>query len=140
MVGIPGLYFVLACDHRARFVRPDPENALHTVGGAMLPTLCGRKADPTGLPSRGPTRFASCLARRINADFAVDLFTDLVLVAPPCVLDRLCSQIDDPTRASLLGTLAKDLTVVPDLELWPHLLPWIQPTHVSWTPPIPSLR
>jgi hypothetical protein len=35
--------------------------------------------------------------------------------------------LDGPTSASLIGSLAKDLTDVPDLELWPHLRSWVRP-------------
>jgi hypothetical protein len=68
----------------------------------------------------------------------VDLFTHPVLVAPPYMLHEMVAMIDTPTKASLFGSLAKDLVAVPDLELWPHLLPWIQPTHITWPKPVPS--
>jgi hypothetical protein len=133
MVGIPGLYFVLACDDRARFVRPDPDNGLHTVGAVDFTTLSNNDVDPLDPIDWKQITFGRLLATRVNEDFAVDLFTHLVLVAPPHVLDEMMVMIHAPT----CGSLAKDLVTVPDLELWPHLLPWIQPTHVNWAP-VPS--
>jgi hypothetical protein len=49
-----------------------------------------------------------------------------VIVAPPLILAELLAMIDDPTRGSLIGSLARDLMNVPDLELWPHLHEWLR--------------
>ena len=141
MVGIPGLYFVIARGDQARFVRPDPDNGLHTVGVADLETL--RQNDPEangacGSPGLTQIRFAPRLARRISEDLAVDLFTHLVLVAPPPLLQELMGLIDEATTASLFGSLARDLMMVPDLELWPHLLPWLQSAEADCAPPVSS--
>jgi hypothetical protein len=141
MPDIPGLFFVIACEKQARFVRPDQDNGLHTVFAVDFTILGKRDVAPAGPrdpPDWQPIAFARLLAMRISEDFAVDLFTHLVLVAPPHVLHELMAMIDAPTNANLLGSLAKDLVAVPDLELWPHLLPWIQPTHVIWAPPVPT--
>jgi hypothetical protein len=141
MEGIPGLYFVIARGDLARFVRPDPDNGLHTVGLVDLATLQQNSVDPSdpnGSPRLEQTPFAFLLARRIAEDLAVDLFTHLVLVAPSPVLQELISLIDAPTTACLLGTLARDLMTVPDLELWPPLLPWTQPTEMNPTRGVPS--
>jgi protein required for attachment to host cells len=131
---IPGLYFVIARNDRARFVRPDPEDSLHTVGFVDLPALRDNRTDrsePHGPPAADQHCFAPLLAKRIGEDLAVDLFTDLVLVAPPDVLQELLQSIDAATAGSLLGVLARDLVAVPDLELWPHLLRWLHVTAVS---------
>jgi Bacterial archaeo-eukaryotic release factor family 12 len=126
MENIRGLYFVIVSRAQARFVRPDLENGLHTVGSLALTT----GPEPTG--------FLPVLAKRIGDDLSVDLFTDLVLVAPAEVLQELQGLIDPATAASLVGTLARDLMTVPDLELWPHLLPWIHPCRTDRAPPVPS--
>jgi hypothetical protein len=138
MASVPGLYFVIASDVQARFVRPDPENGLHTVANIDLATL--RRDDTNATEPPGPEElgFLPRLARRISEDLAVDLFTHLVMVAPPPVLQALTGLIDPPTSASLAGTLARDLMTVPDLELWPHLLPWIKPADVDRAPPVSS--
>jgi protein required for attachment to host cells len=147
MVSIPGLFFVLAADGRARFVRPDPENGLHTIEVVDFAGPRQRdddpsagpvaRTDPPGPHESEPGRFARLLAPRLDEDFAVDLFSHLVLVAPPDVLRAVMAAIDTPTRAGLFGSLAKDLMPVPDLELWPHLLPWLQPAPASWVPSVP---
>ena len=141
MPGIPGLYFVIACEDRARFVRPDPDNGLHTVCTVDFATVgkCDvAPAGPRDPPGWQQIAFTRLLSMRINEEFSVDLFTHLVLVAPPHLLVELMAMIDVPTRTSLFGSLAKNLVPVPDLELWPHLLPWIQPTYVNWAPHVPS--
>lgn len=147
MVGIPGLYFVIACEDHARFVRPDPDNGLHTVEVVDLTTLHqgdGPATDPTfvtGSPDPHEwqsVRFARLLAARIDEDFAVDLFSHMVLVAPPDTLRALLALIDGSTGACLYGSLAKNLIAVPDLELWPHLLPWLPPGQISSPLVVPS--
>ena len=138
MASIPGLYFVIARSDRARFVRPDPDNCLHTVGFVDLTILRQNDVDatePCGPPGSEQTRFLLLLARRLGEDLAADLFTHLVLVAQPCVLQELTGLIDTLTTASLFGTLGRDLMTVPDLELWPHLLSWLEVNcapGVSW--------
>jgi hypothetical protein len=130
MVSVPGLYFVIARDDRARFIRPDPRNGLHTVGIVDLAAVRRHNSEtpePRCLPELGETRFLPLLANRISADFGVDLFTHLVLVALPPVLQELIGLLDASTTASLIGTLAQDLMTLPDHELWPHLKEWIRP-------------
>jgi protein required for attachment to host cells len=135
MKSIPGLYFIMVWPDRARFVRPDPEDRLHTVGSVTRETLQNH-ADPDHQPTSVQTSFLTLLAKRIGEDLSVDLFTHFVLVAPPVTLKELVGLLDAPTTASLLGTLARDLMAVPDLELWPHLLPWIQPGKTDHTTPV----
>ena len=48
MAGIPGLYFVIAAHDQARFVRPDPDNGLHTVGTVDFTALGNRNVAPAG--------------------------------------------------------------------------------------------
>ena len=115
MVSIPGLYFVIAGDDRARFVRPDPKNSLHTIDVVDFTTLRKRDDDAsagpafrTGSPGQHgleQIRFVRLLAARIKGDFAADLFSHLVVVAPPHVLRDLMAVIEATIGASLFGSL-----------------------------------
>jgi protein required for attachment to host cells len=125
MVDIAGLYFVIADGERARFVRPGPDNRLHTIH-IVDHTNVRKSNDERGPASDAADPFTSLLVERINDDFAVDLFSHLVIVASPPILNELLAMIDDPTFESLIGSLAKDLMGVPDLELWPHLHEWLR--------------
>ena len=69
MPSIPGLYFVIARDDCARFVRPDPDNGLHTVNFVDIGTVRQNQAESS--EPRGPAwmeqhRFLRLLARRIG--------------------------------------------------------------------------
>jgi protein required for attachment to host cells len=145
------LCFVIADGGRARFVRPASDNALHTFeavdsttvhkrdrdlvsdrpGRAFESATVGRHAytprtDPHELAK---DRFTHAVARRVNEDSAASVFNGLVVVAPAHVLSELIEELDVPTKAKLLGSLAKDLVNTPDHELWPHLKPWVRPVH-----------
>jgi hypothetical protein len=119
MVGLAGLYFVLADSDRARFVRQGIDNGLHTIE-TIDATTVRRPAR-----RRSARNFPRFLAARLAEDFAADVFTDLVLVGTQEVLDTLTGLLDAPTRVSLVGSLARNLIDVPDLELFPHLRPWL---------------
>lgn len=145
------LCFIIADGGHARFVHPAGDNALHTIEaldsatlhkashdlGSDRPGRSGESASPARhaySPRHDPhemekTRFAQLVAERMRQDSAADAFHELVLVAPPHVMSELTEALDPPTRAKLIGTLAKDLTKVPDHELWPHLKEWVRPTH-----------
>jgi protein required for attachment to host cells len=143
------LCFVIADGGHARFVRPASDNALHTFeavdsstvhkrdhdlvsdrpGRAFESGTIGRHAysprtDPHELAK---DHFAHAVARRVNAASAASAFNELVIVAPAHVLSELTDALDGPTKAKLLGSLAKDLVKTPDHELWPHVKAWVRP-------------
>ena len=145
------LCFVIADGGHARFVRPAPDNALHTFEAVDSTTVHKKDHDlvsdrpgrsfesgTTGRHAYSPRtdphdlakdRFAQSVARRINEDAAADVFNELVLVAPAHVLSELTDALELPGTVKLLGNLAKDLVKTPDHELWPHLKEWVRPVH-----------
>ena len=141
--------FVVADGGHARFVRPAPDNALHTVETFDSATVHHRSHDlgsdrpgrsfESGSPTRhGYTprqdpheaeqvRFARLVGEKICQSSAEGAFNELILVAPPDILSEVKGALDKATEAKLVGTLAKDLVKVPDHELWPHLQEWARP-------------
>ncbi len=134
------LCFVIADGGHARFVHPAGDNALHTIEAVDSTNvhkhthdLVSDRSGPGITARHDPhdmekTRFAQMVGERVKQDSTADAFNELVLVAPAPVLHEIMEQLDPPTKAKLLGTLAKDLTKVPDHELWPHLKEWVNPT------------
>lgn len=112
MVRSAGLCFVIADDAHARFLRLGCDNRPHTF----------RTVDRAAQDG-----FARELAECINEDFAVDLFTELVLIAPGYMLRPLMAMIEVPANAKLNGAAAADLLDVPDDQLAPHLEQWVRP-------------
>src|SRR5690242_14456922 len=114
MQDLPGLIIVITDGHRARIVRPGPDNTLHTTQTVDFATDTGSQNRPEDQASgtaprrrrRRPARgrssrdsgshsepeqlpFARLLAARLSEDVAVDLFSDLVLVGPRRMLSDL---------------------------------------------------
>jgi len=147
------LCFVIADGGHARFLRPAGDNALHTFEAIDSSDVHKRDQDLVSdregrtfesrssarhafSPRNDPhemakDRFTHAIARRINEDSAADAFNELVVVAPSHVLSELTEALDVPTRAKLLGHLAKDLVKTPDDQLWPHLKEWVRPVRRS---------
>ncbi len=143
--------FVVADGGHARFVKPASDNALHTVVAVDSATVHKRSHDlgsdhpgrsfESATPARHAhsphtdphdaekSKFAKLVAARICEESTQGEFNELVLVAPTHILKELQDGLDKPTEAKLIGTLAKDLTKVPDHELWSHLKHWVRPTH-----------
>ena len=145
------LCIVIADGGHARFVRPAEDNGLHAFEAADSATLHKHTSDlvsdrpgrsfESGSPTRHAftsrtdphaqekVRFTKAVAEMINESSAADDFNELVIVAPSTVLAELQDDLNLPTKAKLLGVLAKDLTKVPDHELQPHLKEWVRPVH-----------
>ena len=143
--------FVIADGGHVRFVKPAGDNALHTVESIDAATMHqkthdmvsdrpGRVHESVGVvrhaiaPKSDPhelakTRFAHFIGEKLNAENIAGAFNELILVAPAHVLAEMREKLDKPTEAKVTGTLAKDLTKVPDHELYPHLRQWVRPTH-----------
>lgn len=73
---------------------------------------------------RDKARFAEEIAAAINAHDAAGGFDRLVIVAPARVLAVIADHLTTSARGKFIGSLAKDLTKVPDHELaaWLHAL------------------
>jgi len=129
MVNSPGLCFVVASESYARFVRPGPDNRLHTirsVGRATGWNISGQTNCASG--SRDPSDHVSLsglLAGRISEDFAVDMYIELVLVGPPTILQEILDLIDVPEDAAVIGTLEADLVTLSDEALGTRLRSWL---------------
>lgn len=73
---------------------------------------------------RDKARFAEEIATAINDHDAAGDFDRLVIVAPARVLSVIADHLTTSARGKFIGSLAKDLTKVPDHELaaWLHTL------------------
>jgi protein required for attachment to host cells len=147
------LLVVVADGEHARFLRPAASNALHGVStfahkqasdigsdhpGAIMHTgstahhAVGPRHDPKELEK---TRFARFVAQQINAVSSGEGFDRLILIAPSPILAAMYADLDTATKAFTINTLAKDLTKVPDGELWPHVQAWVPRVHRFVTAP-----
>src|SRR5215472_9902059 len=130
------LRIIIADGEHARFVQPDADNTLRTVGSLDSASAHLRSRDigadrpgrafESGASARhavGPRhdlhameeeKFIRLIGEQVNAPSGRDEFDELLLVA-----------LDVATQAKLVGTLEKDLVKTPDHELWPHVREWI---------------
>jgi protein required for attachment to host cells len=143
------LRIVVADGEHARFLEPDADNVLRTVGsldsasahlrsrdiGADRPGrsfesranahhAVGQRHD---LHAMEKERFVRLVADQVNEAADCNEFDELLVVAPPRALQELCDMFKPATRAKLVGTLEKDLVKTPDSELWPHVREWVSP-------------
>lgn len=143
--------FVIADGGHARFVKPARDNAPHTIEALDAPNVhkkthdltsdrAGRVHESAGVvrhaiaPRHDPHdlekhRFAHFIGDKLNEAGTAGGFNELILVAPPHVLADIRDRLNTTIAAMVTGTLAKDLTHVPDHELYPHLKEWVRPTH-----------
>ena len=143
------LRIVIADGEHARFVQPDADNTLRTVGSFDLASAHLRSRDigsdrpgrafESGASARHAVgarhdlhtmekeKFVRLVGEQINAASARDEFDELLLVAPPRALHELREALDPATPAKLVGALEKDLVKTPDHELWPHVREWVSP-------------
>ena len=142
--------FVIADGGHVRFVKPASDNAPHTIEAIDATTVHkkshdlvsdrpGRVHESSGVvrhaiaPRHDPhelakTHFAHFIGERLNTDNTAGAFEELILVAPAQIMAEIRDKLDTLTAAKVVGTLAKDLTKVPDHELYPHLTEWLPPT------------
>lgn len=141
------LRIAIADGEHARFVEPDSDNVLRTIGSIDSASAHLRSSD---LGSAGPGRtfesgasarhgvgeredlhslakesFVRMIGQELNAASRRGEFDELLLAAPPRALRELREALDDATEKKLVGTLEKDLVKTPDHELWPHVREWV---------------
>jgi protein required for attachment to host cells len=143
------LRIVIADGEHVRFVQPDADNALRTIGsfdsasahlrsrdigsdrpgralesGASARHAVGQRHD---LHAMEKEKFVRLVGEQVNAASERDEFDELLLVAPPRALGELREALDAATQTKLVGSLEKDLVKTPDSELWPHVREWVSP-------------
>lgn len=151
MVEYAKLWIVIADGEHARLVAPREDRALetkqrfdsehaHQRDSDLLSDRAGRVHESAAVARHGvalrtdphdaeKARFAKAIGRWIRDAERRGAFEELVVVAPSHVLADIESEFDRPVAERLRGTLARDLTRVPDDELQPHLHEWILPPH-----------
>ncbi len=143
------LRIVIADGEHVRFVQPDADNALRTVGsfdsasahlrshdigsdrpgrafesGASARHAFGERHDPHAMEMQ---KFVRLVGEQISAASGRGEFDELLLVAPSRALNELREALDAAAQAKLVGALEKDLVKTPDRELWPHVREWVSP-------------
>ncbi len=141
------MLIVVADGEHARFVRAAADGALHTVS-AIDSTAARKQSSGLGSDRPGATfhsdasvhhslsprsdphmlaeeRFAQMLAREIGIAMDHDPAGELVLAAPPRILNAIRERLADGIAARIVGMLGKDLTKVPDQALRSHLRHWL---------------
>jgi protein required for attachment to host cells len=145
------LLFAIADGEHARFVRPSEDHSLHSqshivsrtgrddkvLWGDKLPAASYQPQSSTHHPmtprhdlhTMEKENFADWVATQLNEAALEGMYDDLVLVAPPNIMDALSRTLGQTASAKIIGKLEKDLAKVPDSELWPHLREWVRPVH-----------
>ena len=143
------LRIAIADGEHARFVQPDADNVLRTVG-ALDSAVAHQRSHDLGAdrPGRstesgGPVHhavgqkhdlhvmakesFLRLVAQELNAGAARGEFDELLIVAPPRGMQDLREALNSATEQKLVGVLEKDLVKTPDHELWAHVKEWVSP-------------
>jgi protein required for attachment to host cells len=124
------LLIVIADGEHARFVRPSENHALHSKAHMDAETAHEQKSDRgDDLHDLETVRFAHLVSHRVSDLAAQDAFDDLVIAAPPHSFAAIRDKLNVDTEIRVIGTLAKDLMTVPDLELSEHFKAWVRQVH-----------
>lgn len=141
------MLIVIADGEHARFVRAAANGALHTASSfdsavaqqrssdlgsdrpgaafhsnATVHHALAARSDPHALAEQG---FAHLVASEIDAAFGRHEFDELLLTAPPRILNAIRDRLSAGSVARLAGMLRKDLAKTPDDALRPHLRRWL---------------
>jgi protein required for attachment to host cells len=134
------LLFVIADGEHVRYARANKNGAFHSEGSLDSAAAHKRSSDLVSdrpgaqVPRSDPQelekeKFAHLIGERLNAASAAKEFAELVLVAPPHVLNAIRHKLNTTTDAQVIGTLLKDLVKIPDEALNAHLAEWVPPVH-----------
>lgn len=149
MAGRQMILLAIADGEHARFVQPDEANILRTISsidsasahlrtrdiGADRPGRAfesGASAHHAVAPrhdlhSMEKEKFARLVAEWIDDRAMAGEFDELLLIAPPRVLQEIRDALSAASLAKLVGTIEKDLVKTPDHDLWPHVREWVSP-------------
>lgn len=117
---------VLADAEHARFVRPkEADNTLQSH--ARVNPAESQNAEANKRHAMSPTELPDWVAKQL--DEGVSSYDELYIAAPAKTLHEIRAHLTKPAQAKLKDTLDKDLTKVPDHELWPHFKDWVRPLH-----------
>lgn len=117
---------VLADAEHVRFVRPEEaDNTLHSY--SRVNPADGRIGSETKRHAMSPDELPDLVAKQLDAD--VGTYDELYIAAPAKTLHEIRAHLTKPAQAKLKDTLDKDLTKIPDHELWPHFEHWVRPLH-----------
>ena len=117
---------VLADAEHSRFVRPEEaDNTLHSYSRANPAE--GRMGLETKRHAMSPSELPDWVAKQL--DEHVGSYDELYIAAPARTLHEIRAHLTKPAQAKLKDTLDKDLSKVPDHELWPHFKDWVRPVH-----------
>ncbi|MGE4481791.1 host attachment protein [Acidocella sp.] len=117
---------VLADGEHARFVRPqEADNTLCSFSRADPRN--GHEGTAGEAHAESATVFPDWVAGQLNQ--GVESYDELYLVAPARALNEIRLHLAKPAQGKLKEVLDKDLTKVPDHDLWPHFKHWVRPVH-----------
>jgi len=143
------LCIVVADGGRARLIRQSEDHRLHTFAMVESPAIHKKSSEMISdgpgrsFESASPTRhaiephtnphleakheFAEMVGSKLCTETALKEFDRVLLVAPAPILADIQKSLDAAVAGKVIGTVAKDLTKVPDNELQPHLQDWVRP-------------
>lgn len=78
-------------------------------------------AERPSLHERAKALFARWLVAFLDKSFSAKHFNRLIIVAPPEMLANLRASIKGPLSAAVVAELAKDLTSLPNNDVYDHL-------------------
>jgi protein required for attachment to host cells len=144
------MLIVIFDGEHARYVRPAQDHVLHTErrfdSAAAHKRASDLRSDRPGesfhsdsvahhaiAPQHDPHQlekdnFARFIAEDVNAMPPQD-FETLVIAAPSASLSVILDKLSGMVKTKLVGTVAKDLTKMPDDELGSHLRDFVPPAH-----------